>query len=215
METPKDRCTKARLLRAGRQVFAERGLKNATIQEICDLAQANGAAVNYHFGSKEKLYTSVLEDYYMEAERRHPRDLGITPQSGPEERLRAFVSSFLRQTLGDGDPVAERLGKRFMQELIEPSEPFVDFSERHCRPVFDYVAGIVREMLPGLDETDTARCASNIFGQCVHFFSFAKGVKVQMVPDLALNAGNIEGITDFIMDFSLGGIERLRRLRKG
>jgi len=214
MEPSQDCCTKARLLRAGRKIFAERGLKNATIQEICELAQANGASVNYHFGSKEKLYASVLEDYFMEAERRHPRDRGITPQSGPEDRLRAFIGSILWQTLGDADPVNERLGKRFLQELIEPSETFVDFLERHCRPKFDYLTGIVRELLPGLDEAASARCVSSIFGQCVHF-NLAKETGIRVTPGLDLNEDNIEGITDFIMDFSLGGIERLRRLRRG
>jgi len=214
MESPEDCCTKARLLRAGRKVFAERGLKNATVQEICELAQANGASVNYHFGGKEKLYTSVLEDYFMEMEKRHPRDRGMTPQSTPEQRLRAFISAVLWQTLGDGDPVNERLGKRFLRELIEPTETFVDFLARHCRPKFDYLSSIVRELLPGLGEADMALCASSIFGQCV-YFNLAKETGIRVMPDLALNTGSIEGITDFIMEFSLGGIERLRRLRQG
>jgi TetR/AcrR family transcriptional regulator, regulator of cefoperazone and chloramphenicol sensitivity len=212
MVSSQDCCTKARLLRAGRKVFAEHGLKKATVQEICELAKANGASVNYHFGSKEKLYVSVLEDYFKEAERRHPRDLGITPESTPEERLRAFINGFLLQTLGDGDPVDERLGKRFKQELIEPSEPFVDFLNNHCRPSFDHLTGIVRELLPGLDETDAVRCASSILGQCVHL-DFAREAKLRMTPELVLMASNIESLTDFIMEFSLGGIERLRRVR--
>jgi AcrR family transcriptional regulator len=214
MEASRDCCTKVRLLRAGRRVFAERGLKNATVQEICELAQANGASVNYYFGGKEKLYASVLEDYFVEMERRHPRDRGITPQSTPEERLRAFISAFLWQTLGDGDPVNERLGKRFLQELIEPSETFVGFMAEHCRPKFDYLIAIVRELLPGLGEADASLCASSIFGQCV-YFNLAKETGIRVMPDLALNTASIEGITDFIMEFSLGGIERLRRPLQG
>jgi len=112
--------TKSRLLQAGRQVFGQHGLKNATVREICDIAQANVAAVCYHFGSKEELYVAVLKNYLEGEERRHPRDKGVTPQSTPEERLRVYVQSFLLQIVGDGDPVNERLARRLTQEIIEP-----------------------------------------------------------------------------------------------
>jgi hypothetical protein len=35
-----------------------------------------------------------------------------------------------------------------------------------------------------------------------------------MNPELVLQAGNIEGITDFIMEFSLGGIEKIKAARQ-
>lgn len=209
MTTPTELGTKARLLLAGRKVFAEHGLKNATIREICSLAQANVAAVNYHFGGKDKLFIAVLEDYLERENRRHPRDQGVTPQSPPKERLGAYVRSFLLQTLGDGDPENERLGKLLTQEFIEPSQHFGMLFDRHCRPAHSLLVDIVRQMLPDADEISASRCASSIMGQCV-LFDFAKEAMSLMSPELALKAGNIEHITDFIMEFSLGGIERLR-----
>jgi AcrR family transcriptional regulator len=201
--------TKARLLQAGRQVFGRHGLKNATVREICDIAQANVAAVCYHFGSKEELYVAVLKDYLEGEERRHPRDRGVTPQSPPEERLRAYVQSFLLQIVGDGDPVNERLGRRLTQEIIEPSQHFARIFERHCRPTHELLQDIVRAMLPGRNESIISRCASSIIGQCV-LFDFAKEAITRMTPELELKASNIESITHFIMDFSLGGIRQIR-----
>ena len=200
--------TKDRLLQAGRQVFGLHGLKNATIREICDIAQANVAAVCYHFGSKEELYVAVLKDYLEREERRHPRDKGVTPQSPPEERLRVYVHSFLLQIVGDGDPVNERLARRLTQEIIEPSQHFAEIFERHCRPTHDMLLDIVRAMLPGQEESTVSRCASSIIGQCV-LFDFAKEAITRMTPELELKASNIESITHFIMDFSLGGIRQI------
>lgn len=201
--------TKARLLQAGRQVFARHGLKDATVRDICDLAEANVAAVSYHFGSKEKLYMSVLEDYLMEGERRYPLDQGITPQSSPEEHLRAYVRGFLQQTLGDGDAEFERLGKLLMQEIIEPSLLFGELFEKHCRPSHNQLLSIVKRLLPGLDDVVVSRCASSIIGQCV-LFDFAKETMARLTPELVLKASNIENIVDFIFEFSMGGIERFR-----
>lgn len=209
MSNATDAGTKNRLRAAGRKVFAEHGLQNATVREICDLAGANVAAVSYHFGSKEKLYLAVLQDYIEHENRRNPREQGITPQSTPEERLRAYVRSFLLQTLGDGDPVNERLGRLLTLEFIEPSQYFGEIFERHCRPTHNLLLEIVRNMLPGADALDASRCASSIISQCV-LFDFAKEAITRMSPELELKASNIESITDFIMEFSLGGIERLK-----
>ena len=208
MAAPQELGTKARLLQAARKVFSEHGLENATIREICSLAGANVAAVNYHFGNKEKLYTAVLQDYIQRENERHPRDEGVTPQSEPKDRLRAYVRSFLLQTLGDGDQENERLGKLLTQEFIEPSQYFGEIFERNCRPTHNLLLDIVRQLLPGHDETTVSRSASSIIGQCV-LFDFAKEAISRMNPELVLQAGNIEDCTDFIMEFSLGGIARL------
>lgn len=209
MASPTETGTKARLLHAGRKVFAENGLKNATVRDICTLAGANVASVNYHFGGKEKLYVSVLQDYLEQENRRNPRDLGVTERSSPTERLRAYVRSFLLQTLGDGTPENERLGKLLTQEFIEPSQFFGEIFERHCRPTHNLLLDIVRQMVPEADAATVSRCASSIIGQCV-LFDYAKEAISRMSPDLTLKASNIEHITDFIMQFSLGGIERIR-----
>lgn len=214
METTTELGTRDRLLQAARKVFAQAGLQNATVREICTLAGANVAAVSYYYGSKEKLYIAVLEDYLEEAERRHPRDLGITELSTPEERLRAYLRAFLLQTLGDGDPITERLGKLLTQEFVEPTQYFGVLFERHCRAKHDLLLEIVRKMLPGVDELGVARCASSIIGQCV-LFDFAKEAMSRMSPDLTLKASNIDSITDFILDFSLGGMARLRAGQPG
>lgn len=209
MTTPLETGTKARLLQAARVVFAKHGAENATIREICAMANANVAAVNYHFGSKDKLYIAVLQNYIEHENELHPRDQGVTPLSEPVERLRVYVRSFLLQTLGDGDPVNERLGKLLTQEFIEPSQNFGVIFERHCRPTHNLLLDIIRRMLPGHDEMTVSQCASSVIGQCV-LFDFAKEAMSLMHPQLTLKTGNIEHITNFIMEFSLGGIDRLK-----
>ncbi len=214
MATQQENGTKARLLQAGRKIFAENGLENATVRDICSQAGANVAAVNYHFGGKERLYVAVLQDYIERENERHPRDVGVSQDSPPEDRLRAYLRSFLLQTLGDGTPENERLGKLLTQEFIEPSQYFGEIFDKHCRPTQNMLLDIVRQMLDGADEISVLRCASSIIGQCV-LFDVAKEAISRMNPELALKAGNIENIVDFILDFSLGGIQRIKdRLKK-
>ena len=57
----RDRETRERVLKAAAQLFADRGFKKVTVRDICKMARANVAAVNYHFGDKGGLYREVLQ----------------------------------------------------------------------------------------------------------------------------------------------------------
>src|SRR5918996_2106558 len=53
--------TRQRLLEAASGLLAERGEDAVRLRDITDAAQANVAAVNYHFGSKEALCREAVE----------------------------------------------------------------------------------------------------------------------------------------------------------
>ena len=52
--------TKLALIMAAGELFAEHGLAGVGVRAIAEKAGANIAAINYHFGSKEKLYEETL-----------------------------------------------------------------------------------------------------------------------------------------------------------
>lgn len=213
MTTQTDIDTKKRLLQAGIVVFARRGLEDATVREICERASANVAAISYHYGGKDMLYISVLQHYLEQQRQRNPPDLGVTQESPPEIRLRAFIKSFLMQTVGDGDPVNEYLGKLILRELMLPSFYFEEVFERQCRPVYELLLTILRQMLPEADEVTITRCASSILGQCV-LFDFGREAIPLLTPELALNASNLDCVADFIVQFSTRGVLGLKSEHK-
>lgn len=55
--------TRAKLLFAASQLFADRGYKSVSIREIASSAGVNSALVNYHFGSKQGLFEEVIRLY--------------------------------------------------------------------------------------------------------------------------------------------------------
>ena len=52
--------TKLALIHAAGELFAEKGLRGASVRAIAEKGKTNIAAVNYHFGSKENLHTEVM-----------------------------------------------------------------------------------------------------------------------------------------------------------
>lgn len=77
------------LLEAARQVFAERGLEGARVDDIARRAGVNKQLVYHYFENKDGLYTAVLEYVYGEIRRREQElDLSRYP---PEEAMRRLV----------------------------------------------------------------------------------------------------------------------------
>jgi AcrR family transcriptional regulator len=83
--------TRAEILNAALQVFAEKGLTAARVDEIAALTQTTKPTIYYHFRSKEALYVAVLEHAYggiRDMERQLELDL-----SDPVDAMRRLVEA--------------------------------------------------------------------------------------------------------------------------
>ena len=90
--------TKQKILEISAKYFAERGYSDTRVSDICKEVGANLAAVNYHFGSKEKLYVEVWKKAFADALKIYPIDGGLGENAPPEELLKA---STIRELKGE------------------------------------------------------------------------------------------------------------------
>jgi AcrR family transcriptional regulator len=81
--------TVRRILDAATEVFAEVGISGARVAEIARRADVNVAAIYYHIGGKEELYTEVLRDYLSGVAEQAIKDIG--EESSPEEKLKLYI----------------------------------------------------------------------------------------------------------------------------
>lgn len=60
--------TKNRIMNTCKQLFTEKGYKQTTYNDICEMAKVHPGTITYHFGSKKKmasiLYYSIVESIY-------------------------------------------------------------------------------------------------------------------------------------------------------
>ena len=82
--------TMANIREVAKVEFAEKGLAGARIDEIAATTQTSKRMIYYYFGSKEGLYTAVLEASYREM-RTHEAELNLDDLS-PLEALRRLVA---------------------------------------------------------------------------------------------------------------------------
>lgn len=195
--------TKRRLMDAAGEVFSEQGFKSATVRTICRMARANVAAVHYHFGGKDGLYTALLSEAFEAGLLRHPPDMGLPPGAPAEERLFAFIHSFLLRMLGEGR--STWCGKLMAREMLETTHALDHMVEQHILPLSVHLRGIVAEILGGGAQTDDAAtrlCAMSIAGQCQHVFR-SKPIIDRLAPELRFDEAGIRALAEHIMRFSL------------
>ena len=131
--------TKTRILVAASRVFSEKGYDNTTVQDICSASDANIAAVNYHYKSKENLYRTVWEHLYKfneEANKELFRD-----DLDPEMQLKHFVKNRIQSTLDEGE--LGYLSKLISYELNSPSSSYDHIFENYLKERCEWILNLI------------------------------------------------------------------------
>jgi AcrR family transcriptional regulator len=195
-------------MEAAGKIFAEEGYSKATVRDICRHAGANIAAINYHFGNKKGLYLAVLKHYQEIAFQTYPPDLGIKETQRPEEKLRAFVRSFLMRIMNEGRPAW--FGKLLAREFTEPTWAFDIMVKDTIRPSFQLLTGIVAAITgKEIKDRKVLLCSMSVVGQCL-YFRHSHQVITRLFPEESFGPKQIEELTEHITLFSLRGLLKER-----
>lgn len=205
--------TKQRLLEAASEVFAERGYQEARVSDICKAAQAASGAVNYYFGSKEKLYLEVWEWAWREIDRKEPMG-GVDPDAPPEERLRSLIKSLLHRILVHGKK--SQAGRLLLQEMRDPVQAVRPLRKRLIRPTIEEFRRSIEEIAgQKLDQRAAEHCHMSVMHQCLAI-GFRGGHKPPMLSGgRRFTHAEIEYLVDHITAFSIGGITAIAAAKKG
>jgi AcrR family transcriptional regulator len=87
--------TRDRILDEAEKLFAEQGFSGTSLRQITAAAQANLAAVNYHFGSKERLIAEVFSRRFEPINAIRLRLLDVLEAEGNEPTVEQIVEVFL------------------------------------------------------------------------------------------------------------------------
>jgi AcrR family transcriptional regulator len=201
--------TRQRLLEAAGEVFADKGFRGATIRDICRRADANVAAVKYHFGDKETLYAAALRYAHTCA----AGDIvalttALAADATPRQRLLVFIRAMLAGVLDPGKPAWH--GKLVAREMAEPTKVLQQIAEEGVKPRVKLLSEIVRCVL-GADAPDDLvhRCVRSVVGQIL-FYHFARPMLVRVFPNDAMD---VDTLAEHIATFSLGGLREVARER--
>jgi AcrR family transcriptional regulator len=207
--TTSDLKTRQRVLEAAVEVFAEHGFRKTTVRDICKRANANIAAINYHFRDKEGLYTAVLQYAHQCACEKYPPQLGLHGDATLEQRLQAFVRSLLLRIFDEGRHAWH--GKLMSREMFEPTCALDALVENNIRPLSQQLESIVKGLLGNRVNSEMVRlCTMSIVSQCV-FYHHARPVVNRLYPKQKYTLKDVDRLAGHITGFSLGAIKEFKR----
>lgn len=195
--------TKARLLEAAGQEFAEKGFDGATVRTICARAGVNLAAVNYHFGDKDQLYTSAL----FEAHRCGAAGVNVEEMLAgePVEQLRLFINHFLRNTLAL-DQTGGWQTALIMREMHRPTSASRSLVDQVIRPKFEALRGIIKRIRPDLEDRRLVATVFSVIGQCL-YYRIGRPVAERLIGPEVFASLDPEFLTDHITNFILSALQ--------
>ena len=202
-DSVENRDIKTKILIAAGKKFAEKGFADTTVREICDVAGANLAAVNYYFGDKENLYIEAVKFARKNRVDENPLPEG---DSDPETRLRSFISTMVKRTGGINSPSWQL--QLLMRELLFPTEACQRLIDEYFRPSFSQLLEIIQEFSPRpLEEQQAYRLGYSIIGQ-VMYLRFTSKMKSMFLPEKMLEDHfQIEQIAEHIYQFSIAALK--------
>lgn len=146
--------TRDRILDAAEQQFSEQGFHLTTLRQITQAAEANLAAVNYYFGSKQELIRAIFRRRLdaLNAARLDRLDAieGEAERPGLEAVLEAFVEPALEFTRG-GDAEGQRFMQLLLRAFADRDTALHEAMRQEYAHVMRRFADAVASALPGAD----------------------------------------------------------------
>ena len=203
----RDSTTRQRLLAVACGLLAEKGYRQATVTEICRRADANIAAVSYHFGGKEKLYVAAWEHAHRQMLEAHPPDGGVPAEAPPAQRLEGRIRALVRRALDERD-VAFRIGEH---EMANPTGLLRQVVRAAIAPLRRDTAAVIAELLgPGAYERTVRLCSLSVIAP-IRGLMHRRRMRRHLGGKRRLIEDSEGGLVEHFTAFAFAGIDRIRR----
>ena len=197
------RPVRQRLLEAGEQLFAAHGWNGVSIRAIAAAADVSLAALNYHFGEKERLLAEIFAARAKPIAAERMRLLDGLEQRG-ELTLDTVIEAFLRPALTVGTEFGGRVFIKLRARLAtEPqafsrqilAEAFDESSRRYLRAL--------TALLPELATEDLAWRFHFLLGTMV--YTMADPGRIQSLAEGLCDPADVEAALRHLVPFLAAG----------
>jgi TetR/AcrR family transcriptional regulator, regulator of cefoperazone and chloramphenicol sensitivity len=196
---------RSRLLAAAIEVFGEKGPKGATVREIASVAGQNVAAIAYYFGSKEKLYATVLEGIVREI-RYQLRDVlekvqALQKDPHPEpakaaRTLKEFLQTIYLRLVSRNEIAA--IGRLIIREQLRPTAGFEVLYAQGFRGLHEALCFLVGASLGKDPASRETMVRTNLIMGQVYFFAMAREATLRRLKWKDLEGENATWVAELL-----------------
>lgn len=199
--------TRERLLDAAEKLFGEHGFETTSVRDITTEAGCNVAAVNYHFGGKDRLYLETFRRLLARLRDRRIESVTRALETAGEGAtlelfLEAFAESFLEPLREEGQ--GRRLMSFLDREMRDPHLPREVFLAEFIQPIMAFSSAALQRVAGPMPPVTARMCLMSLVGQLAH------AIKAHQMMDCAGAADLVPGdlgehVRHFVR-FSSGGV---------
>lgn len=205
--------TRDRLLEVAGQLFAEKGYDRTTSKEITERAEVNIAAVNYHFGGVEELYSAVIEEASRLIATSDQMNEALEGKHDAKDRLEAFLGLFVRSLAG---PASSSWKLRILAR--EFSAPTIANQPQRKRDRLQKIS-MLKEIVGDLMELPTdhpavARSCINVLAPCFILMIGDRPTLKSAFPQLGLRTQDAPALLEHMVQFAIAGMTAVAKEAK-
>lgn len=158
---------------AAGELFAQHGLEGTSIRPIAQKADVNIAAINYHFGSKENLYTEVLRYALLhnQSETQIKEFIEASKYITKPDEIAGFLTKFIKNRFvshfsPEKPPWFTRL---ILQSFSIPTSSLREIIEEHFLPEIKALTDIIRRSNQNMTEQKAQLWSFSIHAQTAFY----------------------------------------------
>lgn len=202
--------TKERILDAGERLFGELGYDATSLRAITAEADANIAAVNYHFKSKEELLRAVLTRRIRPVNERRLAMLNAYDEaraSAPprvEELVRILLAPLMAMG-ADRGPEAAGLKMLFGRMYSEPSRNIHRMFFQEMKEVVRRFAAAFQRAMPSIPPVEIYWRIHFVIGATAH--TLAGATLLETMSSGLCDPHDFQGAVERLIAFVVGGLK--------
>ena len=167
------------LLDVACRLFTAKGYAAVSTRDIAEAAEVNLGSIQYHFGSKAKLFVETIYRIMEQSSYAMMRTLLSQPIRNDQEaadRLASFIYLFLGHLLHQSGPLPCRMMIRetlsATSEEPEMNEVLVcSFVRDFIQPMDELLRGLMAQLSPNASADELRLHIASITGQCCYFLT--------------------------------------------
>lgn len=200
--------TKLALVHAAGELFAENGFDGTSVRAIAERARVNIAAINYHFGGKENLYTEVLRYVVVERKGLMPSAIladeeRLKTPAGIAEALRAIVKEKFTAWFSPEQPAW--FGRLVMRSLIDPTTSLQVVAREIFEPNHEAIQAIFQKACPDMPEFKARLWTFSLVGQIL-FYELARAPIMMLLEMDGYDEDFIKAATEHVAQETIKGV---------
>ncbi len=191
-----------RLLNAAEKLFCQQGYDGTSVRDLTAAADCNIAAVNYHFGGKDKLYIAMFQRHMERVftEQRINIDRVMNSENPTLEKLLEAITQTALQCQSNEDTRIPMM-KLIVRETLNPQ--LRDVVELDLvKDFLQQIAEAFAQLVPGLTRTRAVKCVFAFEGMLMHPMLF-----YDLYSQLFFEI-DVDELIDHLVRFAAAGIRK-------